>query len=99
MEDRRYVVEFRATAGLKRILDGESIHGLILVDTGMAFAGVQAACEWGAEFADETMVRDSQVAEFQGEAHEVGEEVGGVDAAVNEDGTVDVGMEEGAEGR
>ena len=43
------------------------------------------------------MVREAEVAQFEGEAYEVGEEVGGVDAAVDEDGAVDVGVGEGGE--
>jgi len=36
------------------------------------------------------VVWQSKVAKLQGEANEVGEEVGRVDAAVDEDGAVDV---------
>jgi hypothetical protein len=39
----------------------------------------------------------AEVAELQSEADEVNEEVGCVDAAINEDGAVDVGMGEGGE--
>lgn len=45
------------------------------------------------------MVGETQVAQLEGEADEVREEVGCVDAAVNEDGAVDVGVGEGGEGR
>jgi len=38
------------------------------------------------------VVRKPQIAKFECEADEVGEEVGGVDTAVYEDGTVNVGM-------
>lgn len=41
----------------------------------MAFAGIEGACEGGGEFADETVVWEAEVAEFEGEAYEVGEEV------------------------
>lgn len=38
------------------------------------------------------MVTDAEIAQFHGEADEFCEEVGGVEAAVDEDGTVDVGV-------
>ena len=38
------------------------------------------------------MVGNTEVAELEGEADEVGDEVGSVDAAIDEDGAVDVGM-------
>ena len=41
------------------------------------------------------MVRDAEVAQLEGEADEVGDEVGGVDAPVDEDGAVDVGVASG----
>jgi hypothetical protein len=44
------------------------------------------------------VVWKAEVAELQSKADEVDEEVGCVDAAVNEDGAVDVGMGEGGEG-
>ena len=44
------------------------------------------------------MIGEPEVAQFEGEADKVREEVGRVDAAVDEDGTVDVGMREGGEG-
>lgn len=44
------------------------------------------------------MVREAEVAELECEAYEVGEEVGGVEAAVDEDCAVDVGVGEWGEG-
>ena len=44
------------------------------------------------------MIGEAEVAQLEGEADEVGEEVWGVDAAVDEDGAVDVGVGEGGEG-
>lgn len=38
------------------------------------------------------MVGETEVAQLEGEADKVREEVGRVDAAVDEDGAVDVGM-------
>lgn len=64
----------------------------------MAFAAVKGASERGAEFADEAVVWEAEVAEFECEADEVDEEVGGVDTAVDKDGAVDVGVGEGGEG-
>jgi hypothetical protein len=43
------------------------------------------------------VVGEAEVAQLEREADEVGKEVGGVDAAVDEDGAVDVGMGEGGE--
>jgi hypothetical protein len=45
------------------------------------------------------VVGEAEVAQFEREADEVDEEVGGVDAAVDEDGAVDVGVRESGEGR
>ena len=64
----------------------------------MPFAAVERACERGAELADEAVVGETEVAQLEGEADEVDEKVGGVDAAVDEDGAVDVGVGEGGEG-
>jgi hypothetical protein len=44
------------------------------------------------------VVGEPEVAELEGEADEVDEEVRGVDAAVDEDGAVDVRVGEGGEG-
>jgi len=38
----------------------------------MAFAGVETAGECGREFADQAVVGEAEVAEFEGEGHEVG---------------------------
>jgi hypothetical protein len=47
---------------------------------------------------DEAVVGEPEVAQLEREADEVDEEVGGVDAAVDEDGAVDVRVGEGGEG-
>jgi hypothetical protein len=44
------------------------------------------------------VVREAEVAQFEREADEVDEEIWRMDAAVNEDGAVDVGVREGGEG-
>ncbi|KAJ6441589.1 hypothetical protein O9K51_05140 [Purpureocillium lavendulum] len=49
---------------------------------------VGATGERGRQLADEAVVRDAEVAELEGEADEVGDEVWGVDAAVDEDGAL-----------
>lgn len=72
--------------------DGEVVDGSVKVQAGVAFARVEAAGEGEGELADEAVVGDAEVAELEGEADEVGDEVGGVDAAVDEDGAVDVRM-------
>jgi hypothetical protein len=64
----------------------------------VSLAAIQGTCECGAEFAYEPVVGQAEVAEFEGEADEVDEEVWGVDAAVDEDGAVDVGVGECGEG-
>ena len=51
----------------------------------MALAGIEAACEGGRELSDEAVVVYAEVAELEGEADEVGDEVGSVDAAVDKD--------------
>jgi hypothetical protein len=56
---------------------------------------VQAACERGREFADQAVVWKAEVAQLEREADEVDEEVGGVDAAVDKDGAVNVRVREG----
>lgn len=72
--------------------DSEIVDGRVEVQAGVAFTRVQAAGEGEGEFADEAVVGDAEVAELEGEADEVGDEVGSVDAAVDEDGAVDVRM-------
>lgn len=39
----------------------------------MTLAGVEAASQWGTEFADEAVVWDAEVSEFESEPDEVGE--------------------------
>jgi hypothetical protein len=56
----------------------------------VAFARVQASCKGGGQLADETVVGDAEVAELESEANEVSDKVRGVDAGVDEDGSVDV---------
>lgn len=43
------------------------------------------------------MVGESEIAQFEREADKVGQEVWGVDAAVDKDGAVDVGVGYGGE--
>jgi hypothetical protein len=74
------------------------VDGLVVMQTGVALSCVEGACESGGEFADESVVREAEVAELECEAYEVGEEVGGVEAAVDEDCAVDVGVGEWGEG-
>lgn len=74
------------------MLDGQRIHAGVFVDAGVALAIVYGAREMGREFADEAVIGEPEVSEFEGEADEVGEEGGGEEAAVNEDGAVDVGV-------
>jgi hypothetical protein len=45
------------------------------VEGGVALARVEGASERGGQFADEAMVWEAQVAKFEGEAYELGEEV------------------------
>lgn len=68
------------------------VHLRVLVQAGVALAAVEAAGQRGRQLADEAVVRDAEVAELEGEADEVGDEVWRVDAAVDEDGAVDVGV-------
>lgn len=74
------------------MLDGESVDGGIFVHARVALAAIQRACKCGAEFADEAVVGQAEVAQLEGEADEVGEKVRRVDAAVYEDGAVNVGV-------
>lgn len=74
------------------VLDGEGVDARVFVNAGVAFAAVYGACKVRREFADESMVRQAEVAELKHEADEVSEEGGGVMAAVDEDGAVDVGV-------
>ena len=78
---------------------GERVHARVLVDAGVALAAVQAACQSWGELANQSVVGEAEVAQLEGEADEVREEVGRVDAAVDKDGAVDVGVREGGEGR
>ena len=80
------------------MLHGEGVHAGVFVDAGVAFAGVDGACEVGRQFADEAVVGEAEVAELEGEAEEGGEEGGGEGAAVDEDGAVEVGVGEDGEG-
>lgn len=85
---------------LERVRDGEVVDGGVVVQPGVALARVEGAGEREGELADEAVVRDAEVAQLEGEADEVGDEVGGVDAAVDEDGAVDVGVAgRGVDGR
>jgi hypothetical protein len=45
------------------------------------------------------VVWEAEITKLEGEADKVSEEVRGVDAAIDEDGTVDVGVRKGREGR
>jgi len=81
--------------GLEGVRDGEIVDGGVVVEARVALARVEAASERGGELAHEAVVRDAEVAQLEGEADEVGDEVGGVDAPVDEDGAVDVGVASG----
>lgn len=72
------------------MLNSERVHAGVFVDARVAFAGVDGAREVRGEFADEAVVGEAEVAELEGEADEVREEGGGEEAAVDEDGPVDV---------
>jgi len=80
------------------VLDGERVHGRVFVDARVALAAIQRTRQRGRQFAYEAVVGQTQVAQLEREADEVDEEVGRVDAAVDEDGAVDVGVREGGEG-
>ena len=80
------------------MLNSEVIHCLVIVDTRMAFTTVQTTGERRAELANEAMVRYPEIAELEGKAYEVGQEVRGVNTAVDEDSAVDVGMGKSPEG-
>lgn len=70
------------------MLDGEGVNGGIFVDAGVAFTTVQGAGEGGGQLANQAVVREPEVAQLQCKADEVREEVGCVNAAVDEDGAV-----------
>ena len=74
------------------MLDCERIYSWVFVHATVSFAAVQRACKRGGQFADQAMIGEAEVAQFEREADEVDEEVWGVDAAVDEDGAVDVGV-------
>lgn len=76
----------------------EFVDGHVIVEAGVAFARVQGSCESGRELADESVIGEAQVAQFEGEAYEARQEVGGVQAAVDEDGAVDVWVRGRGEG-
>lgn len=46
------------------MLDGEIVDRFVVIDTGVAFATVEAAREGAAEFADQAVVGDAEVAEL-----------------------------------
>ena len=56
----------------------------------MTFAAIDGAGEWVAEFADQAVVADTKVAEFEGEGYEVGYKVWCVHTAVDKYGALDV---------
>lgn len=72
--------------------DGEVVDGVVKVQAGVAGARVEGPGEGDGQLSDEAVIRDAEVAELEGEADEVSDEVWGVDASVNEDGAVDVRM-------
>ena len=73
-------------------MDGKGVNTCILVDARVAFAAVQAPGKRGRELADKPVVGKPQVAQLERKADEVRQEVGRVDAAIDEDGAVDVGV-------
>jgi hypothetical protein len=81
------------------VLYSKVIDAWVFVDTRVTFASIQGTSKGWGEFADQTVVWETEVAEFEREPDQVGEEVGGVDAAVDEDGAVDVGVRDSGEGR
>ena len=77
---------------------GKHVYARIFVDAGVTFATVEGACQLGREFADQAVVGEAEIAQFEREADEVCEEVRGMDAAIDEDGAIDVGVRDGREG-
>ena len=65
----------------------------------MALAGVERSRERSGELADKAVVGDAKIAQLEGKANEVGDEVGGVNSPVNEDRAVDVGVVDDRKGR
>jgi hypothetical protein len=57
----------------------------VVIEAGMALAGIETACKGGRELSDEPVIVYAEVAELEGKADEVGDEVGSVDAAVDKD--------------
>ena len=76
------------------MLYGKVVHCRIFIDARVSLTAIQRACKCRRKLADETVVRQSKVAEFEGEADKVGEEVWGMNTAIYENGAVDVGMGE-----
>lgn len=64
----------------------------------MSFAAIEGAGKRKGKLADEAVVGNTEVTQLEGKGDEVGEEVWGVEAAVDKDGAVDVGVGQGAKG-
>jgi hypothetical protein len=80
----------RDRSRLERVRDRQVIYLVVVVEARVALASIETPCQRDGQLPDEAVVRDSEVAELEGEAYEVGDEVRGVDSAVDEDGSVDV---------
>lgn len=89
------------------MLDGQIVNSRIIVDTTVAFTGVQRASKCGRELTNEAMVWKTKVSEFEGESDKMSDtnsmlvyatsmgkcsnaQVRSVDAAINEDCTIDI---------
>jgi hypothetical protein len=74
------------------VRDSQVVDCVVVVEPGMALPRVERPGESEGQFPDEAVVGNAEVAQLEGEADKMGDEVWGVNAAVDEDGSVDVGV-------
>lgn len=74
------------------VRDCKVIDCSVEIQTGVARSGVEAASKRNGELSDETMVGYAKITKFEREPDEVCDEVRSVNAAVDEDGTIYVGV-------
>ena len=81
------------------MLYSKIVYCFVIINARMAFASIKAPSKRGAKLTNEAMVGDAEIAEFECKADNVSEEVWSMDAPVDEDGPVYIGMGQCTKGR
>lgn len=80
------------------MLDSKVIHGFVVVDAGVAFTTVETPRKRRAELPDEIVIGDAKIAELEDKTDKMSKKVRCVNAAIDKDCAVDIGVGQCAKG-